>query len=69
MADEMEVELITTFTLTPAVAVIGVIDYKTTEGRKLYAHTTYKLDEELYDCKPDGLYQFCLLYTSDAADE
>ena len=58
MADEIEVELITTFALTPAVAVIGVIDYKTTEGRKLYAHATYKLDEELYDCKPDGLYQF-----------
>ena len=59
MADEMEDEESTTeFALTPAGAVIGVIDYKTTEGRKLYAHATYKLDEDLYDCKPDGLYQF-----------
>jgi hypothetical protein len=44
--------------LTPAVAIQGVIDLKTTEGRKLYESATHKLDEELYDCKPDGLYQF-----------
>ena len=43
------------FALTPAVAVQGIIDYNTTEGRKLYGHATYKLDEELYDCKPDGV--------------
>jgi hypothetical protein len=47
-----------TFALTPAVAVQGIIDYKTTEGRKLYSNATYKLDEGLYNCKPDGLYQF-----------
>jgi hypothetical protein len=29
-----------------------------TEGRKIYGSATYKLDEELYDCKLDGLYQF-----------
>jgi hypothetical protein len=46
------------FALTPAVAVQGVIDYNSTEGRKLYVHATSKLDEELCDCKPDGLYQF-----------
>jgi hypothetical protein len=46
------------FALTPAVAVQGVIDYNSTKGQKLYGSATYKLDEELYDCKPDGLYQF-----------
>ncbi len=46
------------FALTPAVAVQGVIDYNTNEGRKLYSSATHKLDEELYDCKPEGLYQF-----------
>jgi hypothetical protein len=46
------------FALTPAVAVIGVINYNTSEGRKLYASATAKLAEEQYDCKPDGLYQF-----------
>ena len=46
------------FALTPAVAVQGVIDYNTTEGRKLYGNAIHKLDEELYNCKPDGLYQF-----------
>jgi hypothetical protein len=46
------------FALTPAVAVLGVIEYNTTEGQKLYSLATHKLEEELYDCKPDGLYQF-----------
>jgi hypothetical protein len=46
------------FALTPAVAVLAIIDCNSTEGRKLYGHATSKLDEELYDCKPDGLYQF-----------
>jgi hypothetical protein len=46
------------FAFTPAVAVQGVIDYSTTEGQKLYSSATHKLDEELYDCKRDGLYQF-----------
>jgi hypothetical protein len=43
------------FALTPAVAVIGVINYNTSEGQKLYASATAKLAEEQYDCKPDGL--------------
>ena len=46
------------FALTPAVALQGIIDFKSVEGRKLYETATNKLDEELYDCKPDGLYQF-----------
>jgi hypothetical protein len=46
------------FALTPAVAVLGVIDFTTNVGRKLYESATHKVAEELYDCKPDGLYQF-----------
>ncbi len=30
----------------------------TAEGRKLYNSATLKLDEELFDCNADGLYQF-----------
>ena len=56
--EEVEEEDIVPFALTPAVAVQGVIDYNTTEGQKLYSTAIYKLDDELYDCKPDGLYQF-----------
>jgi hypothetical protein len=46
------------FALTPASAVQGVIDMTTSEGRKLYSSATHKLEEDLYDCQPDGLYQF-----------
>ena len=34
------------FALTPAVALQGVIDYKSVEGRKLYKTATSKLDEK-----------------------
>jgi hypothetical protein len=42
------------FALTPAL-----------EGRTLYSNSpTYKLEEDPYDCQPDGLYQFlATLYT------
>ena len=46
------------FALTPAVAITGVIDYTTNEGRKIYSSATAKLDEELYNCTPDELHQF-----------
>jgi hypothetical protein len=46
------------FALNPAAAINGVIDYSTIEGRKLYGYATKKLDEELFDCNADGLYQF-----------
>jgi hypothetical protein len=47
------------FTLrTPASAVQGVIDMMASEGQKLYSSATHKLEEDLYDCQPDGLYQF-----------
>jgi hypothetical protein len=43
------------FALTPAIAVQGVINFKKTAGRKMYSGAITKLDEELYDCKPEGL--------------
>ncbi len=46
------------FALNPAAAIDGVIDYGTIEGRKLYGYATKKLDEELFDCNAEGLYQF-----------
>jgi hypothetical protein len=49
---------IAVFALTPAVAVQGVVDLTTNVGRKLYESATKKVAEELYDCKPEGLYQF-----------
>ena len=51
------VEIAPVFTLTPAVAVVGVIDFNTSSGRKLYDMATVKTAEVLHDCQPDGLYQ------------
>jgi hypothetical protein len=46
------------FALSPALAVQGVIDYSSRFGGKLYEQATYKLADELYDAKPDGMRQF-----------
>ncbi len=46
------------FALTPAMALDGIIDYKTTRGRKMYAAATAKLSEDLYDCNAEDLYAF-----------
>lgn len=46
------------FALTPAGAFGGVIDYTTTEGRKLYYKASSKLNDDPFDCKPDGLFAF-----------
>ena len=46
------------FALTPAMALEGIIDYKTTRGRKMYASATAKLSEDLYDCNAEDLYAF-----------
>jgi hypothetical protein len=56
------------FALTPAVAITGVINYRKTSGRKLFESATSKLDEELYDCKPEGLYQFLQSLSQRAQD-
>jgi hypothetical protein len=54
--------------LTLAVAVQGVIDHNTTKGQKLYSLATHKLDKDLYDCKPDALYQFLQLVNNQAQE-
>jgi hypothetical protein len=46
------------FALNPAAAIGGLIDYTTPQGQKLYGFPTKKLDDELFDCNADGLYQF-----------
>ena len=46
------------FLLTPAKAYAGIVDFCTSGGRKLYEQATAKLNEELYDCTPGGLFQF-----------
>ena len=48
------------FALTPAQAYQGIIDYSTTEGRKLYESATRRLypSEEGFDCNPENLHGF-----------
>ena len=46
------------FSLTPATAHGGILDYTTASGRKLYASATAKLEEDLFDCVADDLYLF-----------
>jgi hypothetical protein len=46
------------FALSPALVAAGIIDYTSREGRNIFTYATTKLDEELYECKPEGLYQF-----------
>ena len=46
------------FTLIPALAIQGVIDYLTSEGRKIHGSATHKLSEDQFDCVPEDLTQF-----------
>jgi hypothetical protein len=46
------------FALTPAQAVTGIIDFYGREGQRIYSSATKTLEEERYDCLPDGFYQF-----------
>eukprot|EP00978_Attheya_sp_CCMP212_P032841 scaffold129914_cov59-Attheya_sp.AAC.1 len=50
------------FALTPAPAIMGVLDLAAREGSKIYSSATKELtkglSEELYDCTPDGLFNF-----------
>ena len=46
------------FALSPAMAHNGIIDYSTTQGRKMYSAATAKLSEDLYDCNAEDLYTF-----------
>ena len=55
---EQPPEQLVTFSLTPAISVGGVIDYRTSCGRKLYAEATAKLEEDPFDCVAEDLYSF-----------
>ena len=46
------------FALTPYQAVLGIIDYTTTDGRKHFKEATSKLNEHGFDCQPDNLRSF-----------
>ncbi len=47
------------FSLAPALANGGVIDYSTSEGIKIYSATTSSLVEDpLFDCDSEGLSHF-----------
>ena len=47
-----------TFALSPAAAIHGVINYLTSEGRKIHELATHKLLEDQFDCVPEELTQF-----------
>ena len=51
-------ERIVAFSLTPATSIGGIIDYRTSRGRKLYASAAAKLEEEPFDCVAEDLYLF-----------
>jgi hypothetical protein len=46
------------FALSPAMAIPGIIDFTSRMGKDVFRFSTEKLDEELYDCHPDGMIQF-----------
>ena len=46
------------FAITPAIALKGILDYRTNSGRKHYERATQTLEEEKFDCGPSGLFQF-----------
>ena len=46
------------FSLTPGGVNRGVLDYSIKAGYYHYKGATEKLEEELYDCTPEGFYQF-----------
>ena len=47
------------FALTPAQATGGdILDMRNAGDRKLYHKAVAKLSDELFDCSPEGLFQF-----------
>jgi hypothetical protein len=54
------------FALTPAIAIEGIVNFATRGGVRLYTSASQKLEEDQYDCKPEGLYQFLQSLTSRA---
>ena len=50
------------FFLTPASAMVGILDFTEVECRKYYHKATKKLDsEELFDCSPENMHHFLKL--------
>ena len=56
------------FALTPGLAHHGTINYRSKLGRSIYLNATAKLEEELYDCDPEGFYQFIQSLKTHAAE-
>ena len=46
------------FSLTPGTSYDGVLNYQTKEARTYYGYATKALEEEPYDCNPEGFYGF-----------
>jgi hypothetical protein len=46
------------FALSPAMAIPGIIDLSSRTGKDIFRYATEKLEEDLYDCHPDGMTQF-----------
>ena len=49
------------FSLSPAMAHHGIINYSTTAGRKMYSSAKARLSEDLYNCNSDDLMRNVLL--------
>lgn len=56
------------FSLTPGTAINGVLNWGTKEAREMYNNAIKPLGEELYDCKPEGFYQFMQALDTRAAN-
>ena len=48
---------IAAFVLSPAAEIPGVINYLSSEGRKIYGSETYKILDEMFKCVPEDLTQ------------
>ena len=58
------------FALTPAKAIVGVVDYTTSEGRKIFDKGVRRLDEDgTFDCTPGKLNGFLKLVSKRAMDQ
>ena len=56
------------FARAPAQVIDGLLDYTRTEHVKVYRGAIKQVAETMYDCEPEGLYQF-LVDVQDRADE
>jgi predicted Mrr-cat superfamily restriction endonuclease len=56
------------FALAPAQSVTGPLDYSKTDHAKIYKAAIQQVSEQLFDCEPEGLFQF-LKEVQDRAEE